>query len=127
MTTQQTIDIIKASLQMSMQKFCEKELNTSYQSFHYRLKNHRLYPSEVVYIVHRTGRSIEEVFGKSWEDILISSPGQGIDGKVKSILKKMEPEQLDVLKQNLGFSGVKKILPLNKKRPDIEDYFVKTY
>lgn len=105
-TTKETIDVIKNALGIPMDEFCEKELKTSYQAFHYRLKHNRLYPSEVVYIVHKTGKSINELFGKPWYDVLISSPGWNIDEKVRKIIEGMSQKNKRKLEANLGFTDI---------------------
>lgn len=56
---------------LTMQDFCETHLKTDYRTFQHRMRTERYYPSEVIYICMLLGDRCENIFGKSFEDLVI--------------------------------------------------------
>lgn len=97
--------IVKETLGISWEEFCVKELKTTRAALTYRLNNNKLYPSEVVYIVMRTGKTVKELFDMEWHEALISSPFSNIDDAVKKMIDKMSEKEKRKLEAMLGFTN----------------------
>jgi hypothetical protein len=97
---------------LSVREFCEKELNVKYKAFVARVNQNRLYPAEIFYIVWRTKTSVQEMFGMSFNELMITTQGGEIVDKVRDILKNMsEPEMsqmLELMGHHAPKAGVKK-------------------
>lgn len=112
--------IISETTGMSIVSFCEEELDTKSNTFYYRLKNNTLYPSEIVQIVNKTGRTIEYLFGKAWYEMMFTSSGKDrtrmkTDEKVRKTINKMSEKDKRGLEERLGLG----------KKIRLEDLFTK--
>jgi hypothetical protein len=141
------VKIIKEETGLSIGDFCEKELKSKYTAFSFRMKNAKLYPAEVFYIVYRTRKPIEELFGASWKELLISSQGGEIAEIVRELIRGMnEVEKQEVLNL-MGWAQPQLSVPApeekkeeqapeensdqpkeeNPKKDPFENLFIKTY
>lgn len=93
---------IKQATGLSMGQFCERELNTDYKAFHYRLKNSRLHADEIFYMVWRTKKTVQELFGKGWHELILDNSNGPIVDKVKDIIAVMSPEEAQELDRLMG-------------------------
>lgn len=107
--------IIKQQTGSGIREFCDKELKTQYKAFVERVKQYKLYPAEIIYIVYRTKKPVQEVFGKTWQELFILSQGGGeIVNKVKKLLEEMNEKEKAEMNALLGF-GSPKIIEARKK------------
>lgn len=94
---------IKASTGLPISEFCEKELKVDYKAFSWRLKNMRLYPDEIFYLVYRTKKSVKELFGKTWAEMILDNSGGPMVTTVQDIIGKMSKEELLDITNLLGY------------------------
>ena len=107
--------IIKQQTGSGIREFCDNELKTQYKAFVERVKQYKLYPAEIIYIVYRTKKPVQEVFGKTWQELFILSQGGGeIVSKVKKLLEDMSEKEKAEMNALLGF-GTPKIIEARKK------------
>jgi hypothetical protein len=113
------VKLIKESTGLSISKFCDQELETKYVSFNLRMAQARLYPSEIFYIVYRTKKPIQELFGQSWQELLINTQGGAIAEKVREIIKTMTEEEKNQISELMGIAPTNQ-LPAKKKEVEEE-------
>lgn len=97
------IKTIKQTTGTTIYEFCEKELKTEYKAFIARLNKGKLYPSEIFYIVHRTKKSLTEIFGKDWKELVIVNQGGDNIAGVQKIIDNLTPKQEREMIVLLGF------------------------
>lgn len=140
--------VIKEETGKSIASFCETELQTQYKAFFARVRNERLYPAEIFYIVHRTKKPIQEIFGKPWHELLISGQGGELVEKVRGIIDGMTAQEEEEMSVLLGFDryrakaaereaippatdDIRKYPPVEDAKPSednlIEKLFINTY
>lgn len=95
--------IIRKATGMTLVKYCETVLKTEYRAFNWRLKQKKPYISEVIKICQSTGRTIHELFGLTWADLIVGGNGGVLAAEVADEVNKMTPEQTDNLLRLLGF------------------------
>lgn len=96
---------IKQVTGLSIGDFCAKELNTDYKAFNWRVKNNRLYPDEIFYMIWRTRKSVQELFGKSWHELVIDNSAGPVVKEVKDIIGKMTDQESKELEHLLGLEN----------------------
>lgn len=139
---------IKETTGLKISEFCEKEMDTQYKAFFARMRNGKLYPAEIFYIVYKTKKSVQELFGKNWHELLISGQGGTVADKVRGLIETMDEKEKEEMSALLGFGAyiekakereeVKEIDVKNEitKHPDeaqpeppkdLSSFFIKTY
>lgn len=58
---------------LTLHEFCKNHLKTEYRTFQYRMKTNHYYPAEVVYICMFINDSCENIFGRSFQDLVMLS------------------------------------------------------
>lgn len=101
------VKYIKAATGMSMGEFCEKELKSDYKAFNWRQKNNSLYPDEIVYMLWRTKRTVQELFGKDWHELIIDNSSGPVVNEVKEIMGKMTKAEHRELERLMGLEQYK--------------------
>lgn len=101
------VKYIKAASGLSMGEFCEKELKTDYKAFNWRLKKSRLYPDEIIYMLWRTKRTVQELFGKDWHELIIDNSSGPVVAEVKQIMGNMSKAETRELERLIGLEPYK--------------------
>lgn len=119
------VKYIKQATGLSMGEFCEKELKTDYKAFNWRLKNNRLYPDEIVYMLWRTKRTVQELFGKDWHELIIDNSNGPVVNEVKEIMGKMTKAETRELERLMGLEPYKAKGKERVKQPEIKNKIAK--
>lgn len=69
--------LIKQKLKITLAEFCKIHLKTQYRTFQYRMRKESYYPAEVVYICWLLNDKCENIFGKSFTDLVLLHDGPG--------------------------------------------------
>lgn len=101
------VKYIKEATGLSMGEFCEKELKSDYKAFNWRLKNNSLYPDEIVYMLWRTKRTVQELFGKDWHQLILDNSSGPVVAEVKEIMEKMTKAETRELERLMGVEQYK--------------------
>lgn len=121
------VKYIKSATGLSMGEFCEKELHTDYKAFNWRLKKSRLYPDEILYMIWRTRKTVQELFGKDWNELIIDNSSGPVVTEVKDIMKKMSKAEHRELERLIGVekykakAGERNPKKLPKKAQEVAD------
>lgn len=106
---------IKAATGLSLGEFCEKELKSDYKAFNWRMKKNRLYPDEILYMIWRTRKTVQELFGKQWHELVLDNSSGPVVKEVKDIMRKMSAAENRELERLVGLESYK-AKPIEKKR-----------
>jgi hypothetical protein len=71
---------------LTMQEFCKNHLKTDYRTFQYRMKTDHYYPAEVIYICLYLNDRCENIFGKTFEDLVLLTGPEEIVQAAKRLI-----------------------------------------
>lgn len=72
---------------LSMQEFCENNLKTDYRTFQHRMRTERYYPAEVIYICMLLKDRCENIFGKSFDELVLMKGTPSVQADLRAMIQ----------------------------------------
>lgn len=108
---------IRHGLNLTMTEFCEKHLQTDYRTFQYRMRRGSFIPAEVVYICWILNDSCENLFGKSFADLVLLKRAPGDTGPY--IIKRLNEATPEERSHLMGLIGGMSLSGINKDHHEV--------
>lgn len=77
--------IIRKITGLTLIEFCEQHLKSDYKTFQMRMRKRKYYPAEVVYICWVLGVRVEDIFGYSFQDLVMFQGKYEVPDRVREM------------------------------------------
>lgn len=131
--------IIREKTGLSLIEFCEQHLKSDYKTFQMRMRKRRYYPAEVVYICWALGVRVQDIFGYSFQDLVMFQGKYEVPEKVRNMWAVADSDEKKRLLALVGLNDgsivpkpvkvvtkirAPKVMADEKKQEDALDFFV---
>lgn len=120
--------VISKQTGLKVDDFCRVYLGSDYRAFQARLRRNVLYPSEVMLICWKLNMTCEDIFGKSFQELVLYQGKHPVPDAVREIYDNAEEEerqrllQLLIGRREAVAKQVAHTLTNNKKNDDVRKY-----
>lgn len=102
---------VRQILNIGMEEFCKKYLDTEIKAFQYRMRNKSCYPNEIIYISWLLGEGVEDLFGSEFTEMMISDGPDFVTNKIKSMFEQADDKQRQDYMKFIGVHKTELNLP----------------
>lgn len=85
--------LIRQKTGLTLGEFCEQHLKSDYKTFQIRMRKRKYYPAEVVYICWVLGVRVQDIFGYSFQDLVMFQGKYEVPEKVRDMWVTADEEE----------------------------------